>query len=209
MALIHAFLVITFRASQIVSGLALTIFAGAVGLSSYLGNDLNLADAPAAPHLPCRVPGEHAALAGDRADRVRPGRPGLHLVALRDRDLALPVAHEARPQRPLGRRVAGRSRHDGDQRHCVPLRAYARRRRVRGRRGRDDHARDHAAMGERDHRRRRLDRDRARHLRVLAARALPRRRLLLRCAPGARARSCRPATSASARPCCGRTPCRT
>ena len=48
MALIHAFLVITLRASQIVSGLALTIFAGAAGLSSYLGNDLNLADAPAA-----------------------------------------------------------------------------------------------------------------------------------------------------------------
>ena len=47
MASIHAFLVITLRASQIVSGLALTIFAGAAGLSSYLGNDLNLADQPA------------------------------------------------------------------------------------------------------------------------------------------------------------------
>jgi general nucleoside transport system permease protein len=47
MALIHAFLVITLRANQIVSGLALTIFAGAGGLSSYLGNDLNLADEPA------------------------------------------------------------------------------------------------------------------------------------------------------------------
>jgi simple sugar transport system permease protein len=47
MALVHAFLVITLRASQIVSGLALTIFAGAAGLSSYLGNDLNLADTPA------------------------------------------------------------------------------------------------------------------------------------------------------------------
>jgi len=47
MAAIHAFLVITLRASQIVSGLALTIFAGAYGLSSYLGNDLNLADQPA------------------------------------------------------------------------------------------------------------------------------------------------------------------
>jgi simple sugar transport system permease protein len=46
-ALIHAFLVITLQASQIVSGLALTIFAGAAGLSSYLGNDLNLADVPA------------------------------------------------------------------------------------------------------------------------------------------------------------------
>ena len=48
-ALIHAFLVITMRASQIVSGLAITIFAGAAGLSSYLANDLNLATNPA-PH---------------------------------------------------------------------------------------------------------------------------------------------------------------
>jgi ABC-type uncharacterized transport system permease subunit len=47
MATIHAFLVITLRASQIVSGLALTIFAGAAGLSSYLGNDLHLAQNPA------------------------------------------------------------------------------------------------------------------------------------------------------------------
>jgi ABC-type uncharacterized transport system permease subunit len=47
MASIHAFLVITLRANQIVSGLALTIFAGAAGLSSYLGNNLNLADQPA------------------------------------------------------------------------------------------------------------------------------------------------------------------
>src|SRR5439155_9878723 len=47
MAAIHAFLVVTLRANQIVSGLALTIFAGAAGLSSYLGNDLNLAKSPA------------------------------------------------------------------------------------------------------------------------------------------------------------------
>ena len=56
MALIHAFLVVTLRANQIVSGLALTIFAGAAGLSSYLGNDLQLADQPAkhsfTPFLP-------------------------------------------------------------------------------------------------------------------------------------------------------------
>jgi ABC-type uncharacterized transport system permease subunit len=55
-AVIHAFLVVTLRANQIVSGLALTIFAGAAGLSSYLGNDLSLADAPArysfGPFLP-------------------------------------------------------------------------------------------------------------------------------------------------------------
>ena len=46
-ALIHAFLVITLRANQIVSGLALTIFAGAAGLASFLGNDLELSGAPA------------------------------------------------------------------------------------------------------------------------------------------------------------------
>ncbi len=46
-ALIHAFLVVTLRASQIVSGLAITIFAGFGGLATYLGNDLNLADSPA------------------------------------------------------------------------------------------------------------------------------------------------------------------
>jgi ABC-type uncharacterized transport system permease subunit len=46
LAAIHAFLVVTLRASQIVSGLALTIFAGGLGLSSYLGNDLGLADVP-------------------------------------------------------------------------------------------------------------------------------------------------------------------
>jgi simple sugar transport system permease protein len=47
MAAIHAFLVVTLRANQIVSGLALTIFAGVAGLSSYLGNDLNLSASPA------------------------------------------------------------------------------------------------------------------------------------------------------------------
>jgi simple sugar transport system permease protein len=52
MALIHAFLVITLRANQIVSGLALTIFAGAAGLSAYLGNDLSLSGAPAESAFP-------------------------------------------------------------------------------------------------------------------------------------------------------------
>jgi len=46
-ALVLAFLVITLRANQIVSGLALTILAGAAGLSSYIGNDFELADDPA------------------------------------------------------------------------------------------------------------------------------------------------------------------
>jgi general nucleoside transport system permease protein len=47
MAAIHAFLTITLRASQIVSGLALTIFAGGLGLSAYFGNELHLAELPA------------------------------------------------------------------------------------------------------------------------------------------------------------------
>ena len=46
-SLIHGYASIDQRANQIVSGLALTIFAGATGLSSYLGNDLGLGDAPA------------------------------------------------------------------------------------------------------------------------------------------------------------------
>jgi general nucleoside transport system permease protein len=46
MAAIHAFLTITLRASQIVSGLALTIFAGGLGLSAYFGTELHLADQP-------------------------------------------------------------------------------------------------------------------------------------------------------------------
>lgn len=46
-SLVHAFLTITLRANQIVSGLALTIFAGAAGLSSYLGNIGNLGSKPA------------------------------------------------------------------------------------------------------------------------------------------------------------------
>jgi general nucleoside transport system permease protein len=46
-SLIHAFLTISLRASQIVSGLALTIFAGATGLSSYIGHVANLSGKPA------------------------------------------------------------------------------------------------------------------------------------------------------------------
>jgi len=42
MALIHAFLTITIRVNQIVSGLAITIFAGIIGLSSYLGEVWNI-----------------------------------------------------------------------------------------------------------------------------------------------------------------------
>jgi simple sugar transport system permease protein len=47
--LVHAFLVVSLRVNQIVSGLAITIFAGAAGLSSYLANTTQVAVNPA-PH---------------------------------------------------------------------------------------------------------------------------------------------------------------
>ncbi len=46
-SVIHAVLVVGLRANQIVSGLALTIFAGATGLSSYIGNVGKLGGQPA------------------------------------------------------------------------------------------------------------------------------------------------------------------
>jgi len=46
-SLIHALLAVSLRANQIVSGLALTIFAGGAGLSSYVGNVGHLGGHPA------------------------------------------------------------------------------------------------------------------------------------------------------------------
>jgi simple sugar transport system permease protein len=46
-ALIHAVLAVSLRANQIVSGLALVIFAGVTGLSSYIGGVANLGGQPA------------------------------------------------------------------------------------------------------------------------------------------------------------------
>ncbi len=48
-AALHAVLVITFRVNQTVSGLALTIFAGVTGLSSYLARTWNVSERPV-PH---------------------------------------------------------------------------------------------------------------------------------------------------------------
>ena len=185
-ALIHAFLVITLRASQIVSGLAITIFAGAAGLSSYLANDLNLANRPGAAPVPGR--------SSRRACRT--GRSSARSCSARTRSstsswlcVVAVWFYLSRTRPGLNARAVGEAPGAADAMGIdvdrVPLRAHARRRRVRRRRRRDVHARDHAAVGRRDHRRRRLDRDRARDLRVLAAGALPRRRVLLRRAAGA------------------------
>jgi simple sugar transport system permease protein len=49
LALLHAFLVVTLRVSQVVSGLTITILAGATGLSSYLASTWKVAAGPV-PH---------------------------------------------------------------------------------------------------------------------------------------------------------------
>ena len=176
---------VTLRANQIVSGLALTIFAGAAGLSSYLGNDLDLADAPAehqfAPFLPqgCATRRSSARSCSTRTALVYVSWVCVVLVAL------VPRAHAAGPERARGRRVARRRRRDGDQRRRVPLRAHARRRRVRRRRRRVFSLAITPQWVDGLTRRRRLDRDRARDLRLLAAGALPGRRVPLRRVPGA------------------------
>ena len=122
---------------------------------------------------------------------------------------ALPVTHAPGPQRPRRRRVAGGRRHDGDQRHALPLRPHARRRRVRR------------------HRRARRSRSRSRRSGWTGSPAAPAGsrsrssssrsggRSSASSAPTSSARSrrsrrsCRRATSASGRRCSGRTRCRT
>jgi simple sugar transport system permease protein len=50
-ALIHAVLVVSLRANQIVSGIAITIFAGVIGLSAYLGTLGRVGGVPAKHHF--------------------------------------------------------------------------------------------------------------------------------------------------------------
>ncbi len=102
------------RANQIVSGLALTIFAGAAGLSSYLGNDFGLADNPA----------RFSFGPLDLLGLARPRRSSGPIVFDQNWLVyaswlcvaavgSLPGADAAGPQRPRGRRVARGRRRDG------------------------------------------------------------------------------------------------
>ena len=128
MALIHAFLTITLRASQIVSGLALTIFAGGLGLSAYFGNEVHLAELPATHQfgsLDVFGLGDVALL---RPDPVRPVPARLPLVARDPPRGSLPRTNAPRTQRARCGRGSGVGRRDGDQRRAVPVRARARRR---------------------------------------------------------------------------------
>ena len=113
---ILAFLAITLRASQIVSGLALTIFCGGLGLASYLGNDLGLADLPPKHQFSdIDVFGlEDVPVVGPvlfhQSALVYFSWVLVALIAL------LPDAHADRAERARDRRGAGRGRRDGDQR---------------------------------------------------------------------------------------------
>ena len=115
-----------------------------------------------------------------RADLPRPVGARVRVMGVRAPRCAVsqPLAAGAQPARRRG--VARRCRRDGHQRRQVSLRAHVGGRRVCRRRRCVLLARDHAAVGRRPDGRCRLDRDRARHLRVLAADVLPRRRVLLR-----------------------------
>ena len=174
-SLIHAVLVIGFRANQIVSGLALTIFAGATGLSSYLGNDLGLGDAPAKHSFrtldvfglastPIVGPILFHQNALVYVSWVCVAAVGLYLARTRPGLNVRAVGHAPASADAMGINV-----------DALPLRPHPRGRRVRGRGRRGVQPRDHPAVGRRPDTGSRLDRDRPRHLRVLARRALPRR----------------------------------
>ena len=123
---------ISFRANQIVSGLALTIFAGATGLSSYLGNDLGLGDPPARHSFATLDVFGLAVDADRRPDPVPPERAGVRVVGLRGGRGRVPGADEAGPQlRAVGHAPASADAM-GISVTALPLRPHARGRRVRG-----------------------------------------------------------------------------
>ena len=103
MAAIHAFLVITLRANQIVSGLALTIFAGGLGLSAYVGTELGLADLPATHQFADLDVLGLGDLPVVRPRRLRPVRARVRVVGTHAPRGALPRPHEVGPQRPRRR----------------------------------------------------------------------------------------------------------
>ncbi len=124
MALIHAFLTITIRVNQIVSGLALTIFAGIIGLSSYLGEVWNIGGVAGPPPVQPDQPAGPEKPADRRPSHLQPGRLRLRVVGTGHRRALLPVPDPPGPV-PAGRGgEPGRGRRHGDQCHRLPLRPY-------------------------------------------------------------------------------------
>jgi hypothetical protein len=128
MALIHAFLVVTLRANQIVGA----------GADDLRGRRRALVVPGQRPQPrrqagPSRVqpvePVRPRDASGGRADRLRPASTGLCLVGVCAPGRALPRADAAGADGSSGGRVAGGRRCDGDQRRALSLRAHARGRR--------------------------------------------------------------------------------
>jgi len=167
-ASIHAVLVVGLRANQIVSGLALTIFAGATGLSSYVGNVAN-------SEASLRNTSSSLSTCSGLADLQSVGPILFHQNALVYASWALVVlalAYLYRTRTGLHVRAVGshpKPLTSGCERGSVSLRAYADRRPARRRRRRLLQPRDHPELDRRDDLRRGLDRHRARDLRLLAA----------------------------------------
>ena len=78
LALVHAFLCITLRANQTVTGLAITIFAGAFGLSSYLASVSKVAERVPATRWQARCSARRPT--DRRPDRLQPEPVHLRLV---------------------------------------------------------------------------------------------------------------------------------
>ena len=191
MAAIHAFLVITLRANQIVSGLALTIFAGGLGLSAYFGTELGLADLPATHQF-----SELDVLGLGDLPVVGPVLFDQSALVYASWVLTLLVAlYLGRTRWGLNVRAVGEAPASADAMginvtlyryvHVVVGGAFA------GVAGACYSLSDHARLDGRRHARRRggLDRHRARDLRLLESRPLPRRRVPLRGAVGAPVRA--------------------
>ena len=180
MALIHAFLSITVRVNQIVSGLALTIFAGTIGLSSYAGTSgASEASTAFTSSSSSMCWGSRTCRSSARSCSTR--TPSCTSPGSWSRSSRITCSARAsgctcgRSANRRARRMRWGSTSAG------PLRAHDHRRRVRRARRRLLHARHRADLDGRAHRRRGLDRDRARDLRVLEARPARRGRLPLRC----------------------------
>ena len=117
MALIHAFLMITLRASQIVSGLALTIFAGGLGLSAYFGTELHLADLPATHQFSASTSsGSATSPSSARSSSTSPRSSTL--VGSRRSSWRSTSREPLGPQRARGGRGACVGRRHGDRRHA-------------------------------------------------------------------------------------------
>jgi hypothetical protein len=124
LAAAHAFLSVSLRASQIVSGWRSSSSARACRRSSAVRSR-----GSRCRHRRGSVPGRHPAARGRAAARacaVQPGRRGVRDLGARRRHRLVPVPHAAGPVPALGGGVAGDRRRDGAAGERDPLRPHHR-----------------------------------------------------------------------------------